>query len=346
MYDLRSDTVTRPTDGMRQAMYEAEVGDDVFGEDRTVLRLQERVAALLGKEAALFVPSGTMGNQIALAVQTNPGDEVIVERSMHVFNYESGAGGLISGVQFNVLDGANGVLSAEQVRRAVRPGYYWEPRSRMIWLENTLNKAGGVIYPLDTIHDIASVAGAHELGFHLDGARLWNASAASGVTEAEYAAPFDTVNVCLSKGLGTPVGSVLAGSTETMQRAHRMRKVLGGGMRQVGILAAAGLYALDHHRARLTEDHANAQRLAQGLAGLSAFSMEGRSVDTNIVMFDTVESDALSALDLMKAHGIFMVPFGPNTIRATTHLDLSANDIDAVLSVLRRIFAPTTIATS
>ncbi|MEM6645263.1 MAG: GntG family PLP-dependent aldolase [Bacteroidota bacterium] len=346
MYDLRSDTVTRPTDGMRQAMYEAEVGDDVFGEDPTVLRLQKRVAGVLGKEAALFVPSGTMGNQIALAVQTNPGDEVIVERKMHVFNYESGAGGLISGVQFNVLDGPNGVLSAEQVQRAVRPGYYWEPKSRMIWLENTLNKAGGVIYPLDTIRDIAAIAREHQLGLHLDGARLWNASAASSIPEAEYAAPFDTVNVCLSKGLGTPVGSVLAGSAETIQRAHRMRKVLGGGMRQVGILAAAGLYALDHHRARLAEDHANARRLAEGIAALPAFSMDGRSVDTNIVMFDVVDGDALSALEQMKPHGIFMVPFGPSTIRATTHLDLSADDIDAVLSTLRRVFTPTTVATS
>lgn len=346
MYDLRSDTVTRPTDGMRRAMYAAEVGDDVFGEDPTVLRLQERVAELLGKEAALFVPSGTMGNQIALAIQTNPGDEVIVERSMHVFNYESGAGGLISGVQFNVLDGTNGVLSEAQVRRAVRPGYYWEPKSRMIWLENTLNKAGGVIYPLDTLHAIAHVAREHQLGLHLDGARLWNASAASGIAEADYAAPFRTVNVCLSKGLGSPVGSVLAGSAEIMQRAHRMRKVMGGGMRQVGILAAAGLYALDHHRARLAEDHANAQRLVEGLANLPAFSMEGRRVDTNIVMFDTVADDALSVLEQMKAHGILMVPFGPSTIRATTHLDLSPGDIDAVLSTLHRIFSPTTIATS
>ncbi|GAB5521832.1 MAG: GntG family PLP-dependent aldolase [Rhodothermales bacterium] len=346
MYDLRSDTVTRPTEGMRKAMYEAEVGDDVFGEDPTVLRLQARVADLLGKEAALFVPSGTMGNQIALAIQTQPGDEVIVERTMHVFNYESGAGGLISGVQFNVLDGANGVLSAAHIERALRPGYYWEPRSRLIWLENTLNKAGGVVYPLDTIHEITVLAKQHNLGLHLDGARLWNASAASGVLESAYAAPFDTVNVCLSKGLGAPIGSVLAGSTETIQQAHRMRKVLGGGMRQVGVLAAAGLYALDYHRARLAQDHANAQRLAEGIAELPAFSMDDRTVETNIVMFDTVGREALDVLEEMKAHGIWMVPFGPATIRATTHLDMSSNDIDAVLSTLRRIFHPTTIATS
>ena len=339
--DLRSDTVTKPSEGMRRAMAEADVGDDVFGEDPTVNRLQETVADLLGKEAALFVPSGVMSNQIALKVHTQPGDEVIAERQAHVFNYESGAPGLLSGVQLHVLDGERGILAPEQVEAAIRPGYYWEAPTKLVCLENTVNKAGGIVYPLERVEAIAKVARRHSLRLHLDGARLWNASAASDVREAAYAAPFDTVSVCLSKGLGAPVGSVLAGSMELMQQAHRYRKLFGGGMRQVGILAAAGLYALEHHRPHLAEDHHKARRLAEGLAELPAFRIDPATVETNIVLFDTVSEAALDVLDRLREHGIGMVPFGPKTIRATTHRDVSFSDIDHALDVMHRLYGET-----
>ncbi len=344
MIDLRSDTVTRPPEGMRRAMYEAEVGDDVFGEDPTVNRLQETVAALLGKEAGLFVPSGMMGNQLGLKVHTQPGDEVIVERTCHIFNYESGAPGLLSGVVLNVLDGQRGLLTVDQVRRAVRHGYYWESPSRLLCLENTLNKAGGIIYPLDRMQALAAVAREHDLRLHLDGARLWNATAATGIPEKDYAAPFDTVTVCLSKGLGAPIGSVLTGSKELITSAHRYRKLFGGGMRQVGILAAAGLYALEHHRPHLTDDHAKARRLAEGIAEIPAFSIDLDTVETNIVMFDVAEGGSLSALETLQAEGVAMVPFGPTTIRATTHRDVSMDDIEQALAVMNRLFANTIVA--
>ena len=319
-------------------MYEAEVGDDVFGEDPTVNRLQEVVADVLGKEAALFVPSGTMGNQLGLKVHTQPGDEVIVERTCHIFNYESGAPGLLSGVQLHVLEGQRGILHPEHVHRAVRPGYYWEARSRLLCLENTLNKAGGIIYPLDTVQALAEAARTHDLRLHLDGARLWNATAATGIPEHEYAAPFDTVNVCLSKGLGAPVGSLIAGSRVLIDQAHRYRKLFGGGMRQAGILAAAGLYALEHNRPHLAGDHENARRLAEGIAELPAFSVDLSTVETNIVMFAVVDGEAAPVLDALRTEGIAMVPFGPATIRATTHLGVSATDIDRTLRVMHRLY--------
>ncbi|HMB89374.1 MAG TPA: GntG family PLP-dependent aldolase [Rhodothermales bacterium] len=338
MIDLRSDTVTRPSEGMRRAMYEAEVGDDVFGEDPTVNRLQETVAEILGKAAALFVPTGVMGNQLALKIHTQPGDEVIVERQSHIFNYESGAPGILSGVQLHVVDGVQGVLTGEQVKSAIRPGYYWDTPSRLLCLENTINKAGGIVYPMDNLRELADVARAHDLAFHLDGARLWNASAASGIAERDYAALFDTVTVCLSKGLGAPVGSVLAGPKELITSAHRFRKVFGGGMRQVGVLAAAGLYALEHVRPRLSEDHAKARCLAEGIATLPAFSIDPASVETNIVMFDTVNEPALPVLDRLREAGVAMVPFGPSTIRATTHLDVSMEHIEQALAIMQQHF--------
>ncbi|MEX0747016.1 MAG: GntG family PLP-dependent aldolase, partial [Rhodothermales bacterium] len=328
MIDLRSDTVTRPTEAMRRAMYEAEVGDDVFGEDPTVIRLQEKVAELLGKELALFVPSGVMGNQLAIKSQTSPGDEVIVERSSHIFNYETGASSALSGVQLHVLEGARGILSANAVRSAIRPGLYWDMPTRLVCLENTLNKSGGVVLPLEAILEIADVVVEHGLRFHLDGARLWNATAATGIPERVYAEPFDTVNVCLSKGLGAPIGSVLAGSSQVITAAHHYRKMFGGGMRQVGILAAAGLHALEHERPRLAEDHAKARRLAEGLREIPSFSIDLDTVETNIVMFQVLNSTAESVLSDLKGAGVLMVPFGPTTIRATTHRDVSMDQID------------------
>ena len=339
LIDLRSDTVTRPPEGMRRAMYEAEVGDDVFGEDPTVQRLQEAVAGLLGKEAALFVPSGVMGNQLGLKVHTRPGDEVIVERDSHIFNYESGAPGVLSGVQLHVLDGTRGLLTADQVRQAVRPGHYWEAPSRLLCLENTVNKAGGVVYPLERTRDIAALARSLDLRLHLDGARLWNATAATGISERDYAAPFDTVNVCLSKGLGAPVGSLLAGAQDLIREAHRYRKLFGGGMRQVGILAAAGLYALEHHRPHLADDHEKAKHLAAALAALPAFRIDAEAVETNIVLFDVAEGEAAPVLEALRAEGVLMVPFGPATIRATTHRDVTMEDIEQAVHVLNRLYA-------
>lgn len=319
-------------------MYEAEVGDDVFGEDPTVIRLQERVAELLGKEAALFVPSGVMGNQLGIKVSTAPGDEVIVERTSHIFNYETAAPAVLSGVQLHVVDGVHGVLHGRDVERAVRPGNYWNAPSRLVCLENTLNKAGGLVYPLDAIRDVARTGRKHGMSLHLDGARLWNASAASGISEKEYAEGFDTVSVCLSKGLGAPIGSVLAGRVDLMTAARRYRKMLGGGMRQVGILAAAGIYALDRERPRLIEDHVKARRLAEGIAEVKAFKVDLRRVETNIVMFDVVDGDVPTVLAELRSENVLMVPFGPSTIRATTHRDVGMDQIDETLSVLQGLY--------
>lgn len=338
MIDLRSDTVTRPGPGMRRAMYEAEVGDDVFGEDPTVQRLQETVADILGKERALFVSSGVMGNQLAIRLQTNPGDEVICEAGCHVANYESGAPGVLSGVQLRTVQGTRGILTAEQVESAIRPGAYWEPLPRLIALENTHNKAGGVVQPQEFVQGIADVARRHGLDIHLDGARIWNAAVRTGLSERELARPFDTVSVCLSKGLGAPVGSVLAGSADLIERARRYRKMWGGGMRQVGILAAAGLYALEHHRPDLADDHERARRLASGLAELEPFTIDPESVETNIVMFDTVGRTADAVLAELREDGILMVAFGPRTIRATLHRDLSDADLETALDGIRRRF--------
>ncbi|PSQ98007.1 MAG: low specificity L-threonine aldolase [Bacteroidetes bacterium SW_7_64_58] len=317
MIDLRSDTVTRPSQGMRQAMYEAEVGDDVYGEDPTVNRLQERVAAVLGKEAALFVPSGTMANQICLHVLTDPGDEVLLERGSHVFNYESGAAGLLSGIQLHPLDGDRGRLSPSQVDAAVRPAADVLPRTRVVSVENTANKAGGVVYSPDRIQSIAEVARAHDLHLHLDGARLWNAAAALEVEEQALAAPADLVWVALSKGLGAPVGSVIAGPSLLIDTARRTRKQFGGGMRQAGILAAAGLYAIEHHRPALDRDHEKAHRLAEGIAACPQFSVDPAEVDTNIVIFEGPADRAADIVEDLQEDGVLLTPFGPSTIRVT-----------------------------
>ncbi len=264
--DLRSDTVTRPSDEMRRVMAGAEVGDDVYGEDPTVNRLQERVARLLGKEEALFVPSGTMGNQISIKVHTQAGDELIAERDAHIFQYETGGAAFLSSVQVHTVQGERGILTAGHVREAIRPEIYYMPRTRLICLENTHNRAGGSIYPLRVIEEIEALAREQKLKMHLDGARLWNACVATGISPATYAGFFDSVSVCLSKGLGAPVGSVIAGSKDFIDSARHYRKIFGGGMRQAGILAAAGLYALDHNIARLIEDHEKAKILAGALA--------------------------------------------------------------------------------
>lgn len=339
MIDLRSDTVTKPTPEMRKAIAEAEVGDDVFGEDPTVNRLQEMIAELLGKEAALFVPSGTMGNQVSIKVLTQPGDEVICEAHSHCYNFEAGGIAFNSGVQPHPVQGDRGVITAEQVEAAIRPADDHYPRTRVVAIENTHNTAGGVIFPLDEIKRIRQVADRHGLAMHLDGARLWNAAVATGIEPAVWAQYFDTVTVCLSKGLGAPVGSVIASTAERISEARRIRKVLGAGMRQVGILAAAGIYALEHHVDRLAEDHRRARRLAEAVADLSGFHVDLDTVQTNIVVIQLTRQEwtVPDVVDALKKNGVLVVPFGPDRIRAVTHLWITDGDIDRAIQAFQLV---------
>lgn len=330
--DLRSDTVTKPDRGMLEAMMAAEVGDDVFGEDPTALRLQEMVADLLGKEEALFVPTGTMCNQIAVRLHTSPSNEVLLDAGSHIRNYEGAAAAALSGVQLFPIQGERGILTAAQVEASIRTGHEWEPIPRLLCVENTHNKAGGTVYPLERLLELGAVARKHNLGYHMDGARIWNAAVASGQSERSIAEPFDTVSVCLSKGLGTPLGSVLAGSKEIMTHARRYRKLFGGGMRQIGFVAAAGIYALDNNRSALSLDHQKAQTLARGLASFSCVSITLANVETNIVIFDVSDGrTAPQVLTDLSKNGVRMIQFGPTTIRATTHRDVSLEDIEYAL---------------
>lgn len=339
--DLRSDTVTQPTPGMRRAMAEAEVGDDVFGEDPTVQRLQERIARLLGKEAALFFPSGTMANEVAIRAHTMPGDEVIIEATSHPVTSESGAAAALSGVQFRPLPGRRGILSAVQIEEAINPPDIHRPPSRLLCLENTHNFGGGSVFPLEEILRIREVALRHGLAMHLDGARLLNACTATGIPAHLYAEPFDSVSLCLSKGLGAPVGSVLAGTSSFIEKALRFRKMFGGGMRQVGILAAAGLYALDHHVDRLEEDHIHARMLAEGIATLPGVRLNPDHVETNIVIFDIAPSGMtpMQVAARLQEEGVLVLPFGPNRLRAVTHLDVDGDDIQKALQIFQRVFS-------
>jgi threonine aldolase len=335
MIDLRSDTVTRPTSEMRRAMADAEVGDDVFDEDPSAQRLQREVAALLGKEAALFVPSGTMANQIALLVHTRPGDEVVVSEGAHCAWYESGAAAAWAGVQC-VAAGSGPMFSPAQLDEALKPRVYFYPRTRLVALENTHNRGGGKVLPQHEVVAVAERARAHELSLHLDGARLFNASVASKMTVRELAAPFDTVSVCLSKGLGAPAGSLLAGDAARITAAHRFRKMLGGGMRQVGVLAAAGLYALHHHVDRLADDHRNAALFAARVA--ESPSLRVLAPETNIVMVDLDGDPAARPAERLAARareaGVQLSVFGPRRLRAVTHLDVSEADCARAADVL------------
>jgi threonine aldolase len=324
--DLRSDTVTRPTPGMRAAMAAAEVGDDQFGEDPTTNRLQERVAGLLGKEAALWLPTGTMANQVALRVLTKPGDDVIVSRESHAVWHETGASAANAGVQFTEI-GAGGLFSEADLSAAIKPrGHMIYPPTTLMEIENSHNRAGGVVVPTDLAARLCAVAREAGIATYLDGSRLWNSAAAEDRPIADLATPFDLVSVALSKGLGAPGGSVLAGTAETIGRAVRYRRMAGGAMRQVGILAAAGEYALDHHLARLSEDHANARELAEALAQSPAIELDPASVRTNIVIFrlEPPGPDAATLVARAGELGVRVVAFGPRTIRAVTHLDVDA----------------------
>lgn len=336
--DFRSDTVTRPTEAMRRAISAAEVGDDVFGDDPTVNRLQERVAELLGKEKALYVPSGTMANQIAIHCHTSPGDEVYCDAGCHVLNFEGGAPALLSGVILAQINGVRGAFSAADVEPRLRPPDHHFPPSRLVWVENSHNRAGGTIFPQEDILVLRELADRKGLKMHLDGARIWNVAVATGKSEKELAAPFDTVSCCLSKGLGCPVGSLIAGPADFTDRAHRARKRFGGGMRQAGILAAAGLYAFDHHRRRLADDHRRARRLAEAVAELKPFKIDLDAVQTNIVIFDAAPKSGTEIVAILKPEGLLATSFG-SKVRMVLHLDLDDQAVEEAIRVLRRLFA-------
>jgi threonine aldolase len=335
--DLRSDTVTRPTASMRQAMAAAEVGDDVYGEDPTVKKLEERVADLLGTEAALFVPTGTMANQVALRAHTKPGDEVIAAREAHCWRHESGALAAISGVQTSVL--ADFTFTAAEIRAAFKGDDPYVSPTRVVSVENTHNMGGGICWPRELLVEVTRTAHALGMATHLDGARLWNAAIAGNTTEKELAAGFDSIAVCLSKGLGAPVGSVVAGKRELIRRCHRFRKMHGGGMRQAGILAAAGLHALEHHRARLADDHANARALAEALAGTKGLNVDVSRVHTNIVMIDVDKISADAVCAQAKPLGVLLGSAGAQRVRAVTHLDVDRDGVLAAAKVIAQIVA-------
>ncbi|WP_290661720.1 low-specificity L-threonine aldolase [Ignavibacterium sp.] len=338
--DLRSDTVTRPSQEMRKAMYEAEVGDDVFKEDPTVNKLEEYAAELLGKEAALFVTSGVMGNQICLNVLTNPGDEVICERDAHIFNYESGSPAKLSGIQLLPVEGKNGVFTADQIEPLIRPASaYYMPRTKVIEVENTHNRASGAVWPLEKIIDLKNLARKYNLFYHLDGARIWNASVATGISVKEYASHFDSISCCLSKGLGAPVGSIIAGTKDFIKEAYRVRKSWGGGMRQAGILAAAGLYALKNNIERLKEDHDKAKYLAQRISENPNLEIDVEAVQTNIILFKPLRLSVEEGIRLCKEEGLLLSIGKVDLIRAVTHMDVSFDDIKKSADIIDSVFS-------
>jgi len=340
MIDLRSDTITSPTPAMREFMIKAEVGDDVFGEDPTVNYLQNMIAQLLDKDAALFVVSGTQGNQISINALTQPGDEVICDYNAHIFNYESGAPGMLSGVQLHPIIGKYGHPTLEQIMEVVRPPDDHYPNTKLISLENTHNRAGGTIYPISEIKRISKFARKNGLKLHLDGARLWNASIVTGIKLSEYASCFDSVSLCFSKGLGAPIGSIVVGSREFIRKVHYYRKAYGGGMRQVGILAAACIFAVENHFERLHIDHENAKILAQGLATLPGFDVDMKTVQTNIVIagVSQMQKSAYEIAEMIKEKGILSIPFSHNKIRFVTHLNISRDEIYKTLEIFSQIF--------
>ncbi len=343
--DLRSDTVTRPSAAMREAMAHAEVGDDVYGEDPNVNRLEARVAEMMGKEAALYVPSGTMSNQLAVKVHTSPGDEVILERGAHIALNEVGAPAVLSGVQLQLLDGERGVLPLDRVEALVHEESLHTPRTRLVCVENTHNRAGGAIYPLDALRALSRLARERGVAVHIDGARLMNAVVATGNAARVYAELADTVSLCLSKGLGAPVGSVLSGSAALIARARRFRKMWGGGMRQAGVLAAACHYALDHNVERLAEDHANARRLAQSLALCPGIAINERGVETNIVLFHVPDAaKAATLIERLRAEKVLISPVERAWFRAVFHLDVSAEAAEQAAGAFERVLRAASVA--
>lgn len=338
MIDLRSDTVTRPTDAMREAMARAPVGDDVYGDDPTVNELEARTAELLGKDAAVFVPTGTMANQVALRTHTEPGDLVLVHRHAHIVINEVGGGAAISGVSMHGFDSADGTFTPDDVRAAIARPHPFNPPTlgspaKLLCLENSHNAGGGTVWPLDRLQAVCEAGRTHGLRLHLDGARLWHASAASGVDEAEYAEPFDTVYVCFSKGLGAPVGSALVGSRDTIRRARRFKQQLGGGWRQAGVVAAAALHALEHHRGSLGRDVREAKRFAEKLAEVEGVHLDPSRVQSNIVRF-RVDRDAGVLATRLHQEGVHMLPSGRDGLRAVIHRGVTDDEVAQALEVI------------
>ncbi len=322
---------------MLEAMMKAEVGDDVFAEDPTMNAFEDKMARMFGMEAALFVPSGTMGNQLCIKVLTRPGDEVIIDELGHIFNYETGAASHLSSVQLRPLQGTRGKLPPGLIEQALRPANDWDPRSRVIAVENTTNKGGGACYSESELNAIRDIADKHSLMVHLDGARIWNAITTTGIKPEFFGLIADTLSVCFSKGLGAPVGSMILSTGKNIQMARRYRKMWGGGMRQTGLLAAAADYAVENHWEMLAGDHRRAKQLAEVLAELPSYSIDAQSVESNIVLFDAVDRDVPDILELLKDEGIGMVPFGPKTIRATFHFEVNDTDLQQTIEALKKV---------
>ncbi|MCT4629299.1 low specificity L-threonine aldolase [Winogradskyella sp.] len=336
--DLRSDTVTKPTKGMLDAMLSAEVGDDVYKEDPSINALEKRLAKMFGVDEALFFPTGSMANQAALKLHTNPGEQVICDKYAHIYNYEGGGASFNSGISCKLIDGHRGMFTAKQAEEAINPpDFYHSPLTSLIAIENTTNKGGGACWDFDELKRIREVANKHNLGYHLDGARLWNAFIAKNENPKQYGELFDTISVCLSKGLGCPVGSVLLGKKELMKGALRVRKILGGGMRQVGYLAAAGLYALDNHIERLNEDHKKAKEIGDVLSKLS-FIKTVEPIETNIVIFELNNNiNEIDFLNQLKEKNILIIGMGSNKLRMVTHLDYDNNKHEILLDILNKL---------
>ena len=340
MIDLRSDTVTKPTTAMLEAMLAAPIGDDVYGEDPTINALEAKVAAYLGTEAAVFVPSGTMANQIAVRLHCRPGDELVCEATSHVVLWEGGGPAALSGVSVHTLNGKNGLLDLATVQTGLRPNDIHSPHTKLIWLENTHNRGGGTVQSPDSIAEIATWARSQKLAMHLDGARLWNAVVASGIPALNWASHFDTVSVCFSKGLGTPVGSALAGTSDAILRARRFRKLFGGAMRQAGILAAACIYAMDHHIDRLKDDHDNARVLADAIRTVPGLKLAPERVETNLVWFEVDGARFQTPQDvtgMLKSQGILMSALGETTVRACTHYGVTRDDCERAAAAIRSL---------
>lgn len=338
--DLRSDTVTKPTQEVREVIANATVGDDVYGEDPSVNALQEEMASLFGKEAGLFVPSGVMGNQLAIKAHTSPGDEVIVEYDAHIFQYETAAPAMLSSVQIHPIRGIRGVLDVELVRDAIRSSEYYYPKTRLVCIENTHNKAGGTVYPFDSAKELFLLLKQRGINLHLDGARIWNAHVKTGIPLREYGQCADSISICFSKGLGAPIGSMLLGTNELIERARKYRKIFGGGMRQAGILAAAAQYVVKNHLQRLYMDHVRAKRFATELSRLPSVEVDAENVETNIVMFAPSDGVADLAKIMMKfrERGLLLGFGSSRSFRAVFHLDISDEDTDSALSIIHDTF--------
>lgn len=341
LIDMRSDTVTRPTPAMREAMLRAEVGDDVMAEDPTINALQERVAALFGKEAALFVSSGTQANQISIKAYTQPGDEVIADAICHPVRSELGASALISGVQVAMIPTVRGVYTREAAAKLIRADHWMQPKTSLLWVENTHNAGGGTVFPLDALDGLRALSNERGIPLHIDGARIFNAVVASGIAPAEWGRRCDSLSFCLSKGLGCPVGSMLMGTREFIQRARRLRQIYGGGWRQAGILAAAGLHALDHHVERMAEDHANAKWFAERVSALQGVELVYADTQTNLVFLDVAPSGlaAETVSQRLRERGVALAMRGGTTFRAVTHLDVTRADVEQAARALQEALA-------